>query len=101
MGNIPEVICSESLTVDEYKIIMSKIWDSHRFGRLSKNRNRICRHIKYVCPNWDLRDGRCFSIGFDDVLFDFRGSYRSMFERIIGWLEGEEPECGGMLVQPK
>jgi len=39
MSNIQEVICSESLTVDEYKIIMSKIWDSRRFGRLSKNRN--------------------------------------------------------------
>ncbi|MCM3274195.1 hypothetical protein [Paenibacillus elgii] len=101
MDNTPELICSESLTVEEYKKIMNIIWDNHRFGGLSKNRSENCRHIKYIRPDWDMRDGRCFSISFDDVHFDFRGSNRSMYDRIIAWLSGEEAESGGMLVQPK
>lgn len=85
MNELPEVTCSETLTVEQYQEIMNEIWKYHRFGSLSKsswsNDERIncCKHIKYVRPNWDMRDGRCFSIRFDNVHFDFRGSHRSMF----------------------
>lgn len=94
---IESPICSETLSIKQYKEIMNEISRNHRFGSLSKSVRDTNRCIKYVRPSWDMRDGRCYYIQFDEVGFDFRGSERSMFERIMGWLQhGEEPECGGL-----
>jgi hypothetical protein len=84
-----------ALTRKQYEEIMLEIWEYHRFGGLSKSDKEPCRNIKYVDPVWDMRDGRCFAItfrGLCTVNFDFRQSDRSMFERIMDWLDGDKPE---------
>jgi hypothetical protein len=86
----------DSLTFDQYKIIMNEIWEHHRFGGLSKSEKEVCRHIKYAHPLWDMRDGKCFSITFrglfgtGTILFDRSQSNRSMFDRIMEWLNGND-----------
>lgn len=76
-----------ALTHGQYKKVMNVIWKSHRFGRGG-------RHIKYVRPNWDMRDDMCFSIRFDGLGCDREGtSFGSghterepMYDRIMAWL---------------
>ena len=84
----------EELNREQYDKIMKEIWKNHRFARGG-------RSIKYIDPHWDMRDGICFAIQFrgflgnGKIVFDGRQSERSMFERIMGWLEGtdEDPEA--------
>lgn len=78
-------ITERSLTREQYSEIMNRIWKHHRFARGG-------RSIKYVRPNWDLRDGKCFHIQFDnnDVKFDFRDNENSMYDNIISWLAEKE-----------
>lgn len=79
---------NQSLSKSQYEEIMIEIVKHHRFGGLSNSDNRPCRHIKYIRPNWDMRDGRCFTITFDRKVFDFRDNDTPMFERIMNWLNG-------------
>lgn len=80
---------NKSLTVEQFKEIINLIWDKHRFGGLSKNKDNTCKHIKYVRPNFDMRDGCIFNVKFDDKMFDFRDDERPMYERIMEWLNTE------------
>lgn len=89
-------VLSDCLTYTQWRAVMNEIWRHHRFGGLSWSDKRPCRNIKYVRPSFDMRDGRCFTVSFDEVTFDFRGSERPMYERIMAWLNGEEAECGGL-----
>ncbi|MEK5167145.1 hypothetical protein NYE69_33225 [Paenibacillus sp. FSL R5-0527] len=99
-----------ALTKDQYDRIMSAVWVMHRFGGLSdevwNNPELVdkCKNIKYVRPNWDMRDGMCFSIRFDglfgkDGTITFNSGYGEtvpMYDRIMEWLNstnGKEAEA--------
>ena len=75
----------KSLTKEQYSEIMNRIWKHHRFAVGGRN-------IKYVRPNWDMRDGRCFHIQFDnnEMKFDFRDNDKTMYENIMNWLKEKE-----------
>lgn len=89
-----------ALTREQYDSIMREIWEYHRFGGLSKkawdDKERLarCKNIKYVRPNWDMRDGRCFSIRFDGLgcpvdgkeFYSGYGETVPMYDRIMEWL---------------
>ncbi|MNC07121.1 hypothetical protein D3C75_546540 [compost metagenome] len=84
-----------ALTQQQYKEILQLIWKEHRFGGLSKAARdkdtvlKRCKHIKYVRPNWDMRDGMCFSIRFDPGDKSFNSGYGEtvpMYDRIMKWL---------------
>lgn len=80
-----------SLNRQQYELILKEIWEHHRFGGLSNSKKQPCRHIKYIRPHWDMRDGKSFCIKFDDKMFDFRDSAtRTMYDRIMSWLDGSE-----------
>lgn len=77
---------SDALTLDQYKAIMQEIWNYHRWVR---SKCEHSKHIKYVRPNWDMRDGRCFSIQFDPGKKVFSCGYgetEPMYDRIMNWL---------------
>ena len=104
-----------AMTKEQYDTVMDKIWWLHRFSgvqmhhkhpQYDKHLNR-CKYIKYVRPNWDMRDGMCFSIRFDGLTCGKDGTTfgvwretEPMFDRIMAWLntpneelrESEEPE---------
>jgi hypothetical protein len=83
-----------ALTPEQYNEIMQEIWKNHRFGMYPAPINH--KSIKYVRPNWDMRDGLCFSIEFDGLAVDqrFGSGYKEttpMFDRIMKWLkEGKQ-----------
>jgi hypothetical protein len=86
-----------ALTPQQYNEIMKEIARAHRFGGLSKEiwddeeALKRCKHIKYVRPNWDMRDGMCFSIRFDPCDKEFISGYGEripMYDRIMEWLNG-------------
>lgn len=76
---------NKSLTKEQYTEIMNRIWQYHCFARGGRN-------IKYIRPNWDMRDGKCFHIAFDNsgVKFDFRDNEKTMYENIMEWLKVAE-----------
>lgn len=79
-----------ALTNEQYEQIIDVVWDRHRFGGLSDSPDK--KHIKYVRPNWDMRDGMCFSIKFDGMFgtITFNSGYpetEPMYDRIMRWLE--------------
>ena len=77
---------SDALTVDQYEDIMKEIWKKHRWDR---SKFKHSKNIKYVRPNWDMRDGACFSIKFDPGKKIFSESYgetEPMYDRIMRWL---------------
>ena len=88
-----------ALSPDQYNQILKEIWDKHRFGGLSRKFDDYdidrCKNIKYVRPNWDMRDGCCFSITFNGLFaggvdgLNFNSGYGEtipMFNRIMKWL---------------
>lgn len=89
-----------AMTRIQYDLLMKEIWDKHRFSRLSikywddEGVTNRCKHIKYVRPNWDMRDGRCFSIMFNGMTCgvdgkEFGSGYGEtvpLFDQIMGWL---------------
>lgn len=99
-----------AMTQAQYKTVMREIWDKHRFGGLSPKywddieASDRCKHIKYVRPNWDMRDGMCFSIKFNGMMCgkdgkEFNSGYGQtvpLFDQIMAWLnssrEVEETE---------
>ncbi|KAF6578320.1 hypothetical protein G9G54_13670 [Paenibacillus sp. EKM212P] len=84
-----------AMTPSQYNEMMKEIARAHRFGGLSKAiwddeeaRSR-CKYIKYVRPNWDMRDGRCFSIRFDPCGKEFHSGYGEtvpLYDQIVEWL---------------
>lgn len=78
---------SLSLTDNQYEEIMTEIRRNHRFGQYPFPANHKC--IKYIRPNWDMRDGKCFLISFDDKKFSPYDSTIPMFDRILKWLESK------------
>ncbi|OXM83987.1 hypothetical protein [Paenibacillus rigui] len=86
---VDEPKCGEELSKEQYDSIMQEIVKNHRFAKGG-------RHIKYIDPHWDMRDGMCFAIQFRGlfgngrILFDGRQSERSMSDRIMSWLDGED-----------
>lgn len=75
-----------ALTPDQYKAIMQEIWKNHRFARSDFKHSK---YIKYVRPNWDMRDGMCFAISFDQDKKSFNSGYgetEPMYDRIMNWL---------------
>lgn len=76
-----------SLDRNRFDLIMKEIWKNHRFARGGRN-------IKYIDPHWDMRDGKCFAVQFrglfgdGKIVFDEKQSERSMFDRIMDWLNG-------------
>lgn len=94
-----------SLSPEQYRKVMKEIWDKHRFGGLSRKFDDYdidrCKNIKYVRPNWDMRDGACFSItfnglfagGVDGLNFNSgHGETVSMLSRIMDWLDTPNEE---------
>ena len=79
----------DALNKEQYGLIMNEIWKNHRFAKGG-------RHIKYIDPHWDMRDGMCFSIQFRGLIntgkidFDSRQSEVSMYDRIMIWLNGND-----------
>jgi hypothetical protein len=82
----------QSLTPAQFKKIINHIWKYHRFGGLSGLDRSRSPYIKYIRPNWDMRDGCIFSISFDDEVFDFRDSEEPLYDRIKKWLGMEDDE---------
>lgn len=80
------------LTPEQYNKIMQEIWKNHRFGMYPAPPHYKC--IKYVRPQWDMRDGICFSIKFealglgrDGITFGSGyGNATPMYDRIMDWL---------------
>lgn len=76
-----------AMTKPQYDKVMNEVWKNHRFSRSSYEHTK---HIKYVRPNWDMRDGMCFSITFDGIINkEFKsghGETLPMFDRIMTWL---------------
>lgn len=82
-----------ALTKEQYDKVMHVVWVRHRFGGPSDSPN--CKCIKYVRPNWDMRDSKCFSIRFEGLFGTgakvFVSDYdetESMYDRIMKWLDG-------------
>lgn len=85
------IMKSKELDRIEFDLIMSEISKHHRFARGWNNpEGQICRSIKYIRPNWDMRDMKCYHISFDSKSFDSRGSKDSMYDRIMAWLGGKD-----------
>ena len=79
---------SKALTLDQWKEVMNRITQHHRFGKYGH-----ATWIKYVRPQFDMRDCTCFHIKFQ-----YAGSYKEfshidekpMFEAIMEWLDEEQ-----------
>lgn len=93
--NIKEIFKEDYrlLSNGQFKKILNVIWKYHRFGGLSDT--PIHPYVKYVSPQWDMRTGYIFCISFDNKVFDFRDSEKSMYECIMEWLNYTEPNNGG------
>lgn len=87
-----------ALSKKQYEEIMQEIWKYHRFGKLSEEvfnddeRMKRQKCIKYVRPNWDMREGQCFSITFDPGKREFHAGYGEtvpMYDRIMEWLNSK------------
>lgn len=80
-------IFDKCLTLEQYYEIMTKIRNEHSFGK-----HKHTKWIKYVRPQFDMRDGKCFHIKFEGA---FEGNEKIfsqkdeglMFDNIMIWLE--------------
>lgn len=84
-----------ALTEQQFQAIMEEIKTYHRFGGLppaywdNPMRQSRCKHIKYVRPDFDLRDEMCFHIRFDPGEKVFGSGAEEtvpMYDRIMEWL---------------
>lgn len=82
-----------SLTWDEFEQILGAIDDRHGFYTLPPS-SGYWRAIKYIRPVIDLRDNRIRRVEFQGlykpVVFNHDHGDRTMFERIMAWLEGDD-----------
>lgn len=78
------IVDNKALTQEQFVEIMSKINKHHSFGK-----HKHTNWIKYVRPNFDMRDGKCFNIHLDDKEFDSRECKDTMFNEIMKWLKRE------------
>lgn len=100
-----------AMTRDEYDLIVYEIWRFHRFGGLSlpsskrkdpnyEERQKRSKWIKYIRPNWDMRDGMCFSVRFDGSCCGkdgktFGSGYGEtvpLYDQIMTWLNTPNDE---------
>lgn len=90
-----------AMSKEEYEKVMAEIRENHAFGGYKRDievRNRD-KSIKYVRPNWDMRDGMCFSIKFDGLSCGMSGKEfgsghtetTPLFDRIMEWLNEPLP----------
>lgn len=87
-----------AMTRKQYDLIMIEIWGFHRFSGIKHFDNEEisgrCKYIKYVRPNWDMRDGKCFSIRLDGLGCgsegkEFTSGYGQtvpLYEQVMKWL---------------
>ena len=78
-------VYENALSQEEYDLVMEEIKRNHFFNMFPFPPNH--KAIKYVRPNWDMRDGKCFSIEFDNM--KFHQSDGKMFDLIMNWLRSE------------
>lgn len=84
----------QSLTKEQYNEIKNRIWQHHRFAHGGRN-------IKYIRPSWDMRDGRCFHIEFNNhIHFDYQDEGGTMFDKIMAWLKEREVEVSSTKTCP-
>jgi hypothetical protein len=82
-----------AMTKEQYEIVMKEIEDHHSWGKHGFSDGK-CKYIKYVRPNWDMRDGLCFSINFDGLAcgiggITFGSGYGEttpLYDRVMEWL---------------
>lgn len=85
----------KALSLDEFRDVLREVVTKHRFGmsaELGKS-----RHIKYMTPTIDFRTLDVFHVEVrylgNKKVFDCRdGDERSMYDRIMAWLNGSEEE---------
>jgi hypothetical protein len=74
------------LTIEQFKQIMQRVERQHRFGKYGHT-----KWIKYVRPNFDMRDNRCFYITFEGGGFTEKSFSHTdqvpMYDEIMAWLE--------------
>lgn len=87
-----------SMTEDQFKQVILEIQNNHKFGGYYPNHSKFqsyCnKYIKYVRPDWDMRDGMCFSIRFDGMgcgkdgkkFGSGYGETEPLFDQIMKWL---------------
>jgi len=84
----------KALSLDEFRDVLREVVTKHRFGMTAEFGES--RHIKYMTPTIDFRTLDVFHVEFrflgDRRVFDFRESERSMYDRIMAWLNGSEEE---------
>ncbi|WP_413986371.1 hypothetical protein [Paenibacillus polymyxa] len=94
MTDKPEQRVNLAMTSEGFSLLMAHIQDKHHFygPKLiydTPEARARCKYIKYVRPNWDMRDGRCFSIRFDPCgkeIYIEPGETVPLYDRIIDWL---------------
>ena len=86
-----------AMTKEQYNQVMNEIWKNHRFGHMSnaywndEEEAKKYKMIKYVRPQWDMRDGMCFSVTFEPIKMTFNSGYPAtvpLFDQIM-WLNSK------------
>lgn len=89
-----------AMTKEQFETVMSEIEKYHKFGRYYQDKKvrEKNKHIKYVRPSWDMRDGMCFSVKFEGLTCGMVGkTFGSgeetvpLFNRIMEWLNKPLP----------
>lgn len=94
MTDKPEERVNLAMTREGFEGLMNQIANFHHFYGPkpiydSPEARSRCKYIKYVRPNWDMRDGRCFSIRFDPCGKEFHSGYGEtvpLYDQIVEWL---------------
>ncbi|MUT66041.1 hypothetical protein [Paenibacillus sp. NEAU-GSW1] len=87
-----------AMTKEQYDLVIKEIEENHYFGK-SFSTAPNSKHIKYVRPNWDMRDGMCFSIQFDGLSCGMGGKAfgsghlesEPLYDRVMNWLKSDNP----------
>lgn len=94
VDELPAPVTGEPLSMDQFLSLMQEIGTNHGFY-VWRNGSR---HIKYVRPSFDMRDGKCFAVAFECLgpaaTFRWTDSAEPMYNRIMAWLKGEEVPNG-------
>lgn len=77
----------KALTSAQFIQLMQEIDQNHSFGKYG-HRN----WVKYVRPDFDMRDGKCFHIKLDDKVFSSSDCKTTMYEEIMAYLKRERNE---------
>jgi len=90
-----------AMTKEQYEKVMQEIQEHHAFGKYVSDdeKRKKQKYIKYVRPNWDMRDIMCFSIRFDGLTCgregkEFNSGYGEtvpLFDQVMAWLYSPLP----------